>query len=159
MLSEILSKDECAKCKICCCFDSSDIWEAPVITDEMAENIVHKQADQNFVIQNNVRILKMEKEPNEDLYYCSLLDRKKGCLMGDEKPFDCKIWPFRVMDFNGHLVITLSPVCPVVKARPLDKIMELSEKIAPLIFEQAKKNPDIVKPYINGYPIIAVKTN
>ena len=24
-----------------------------------------------------------------------------GCILGDEKPFDCKIWPYRVMNFKG----------------------------------------------------------
>lgn len=158
MLSEILSREECANCQICCCFDDDDIWEAPVITAEKAKKIVEKyKPEQDFVDQNGVKILHMEKEPNEELYYCSLLDHKKGCVMGNEKPFDCRIWPFRIMEFNSQTVITLSPVCPIVKNRPLDKIMNTLNKISPLIFEQAEKHPEIVKPYIKGYPILAIK--
>ena len=101
----------------------------------------------------------MEKEPDSDLYYCSLLDRSKGCIMGDEKPFDCKIWPFRVMSLNGVNVITLSPVCPVVKTRPLEDIMKVCWQISDEIFSQAKAHPEIVKPYIEVYPIIVTQNS
>lgn len=157
MLGELLSREECAKCKICCCFDSDDIWEAPVITDEMADKIVKSVVNQNFIVQNDVRILKMDKEYDKDLYYCSLLDHNTGCIMKDQKPFDCKIWPFRVMDFDGRLVITLSPVCPIIKTKPFEKIIDVLDKISPIIFEQAENNPEIVKPYIEGYPILATR--
>lgn len=160
MLKNLLSKEECAKCRICCCFDSSDIWEAPVITQSKAEQILREyKPGQEFVKREGHTLLKMEKEPDSDLYYCSLLDRSKGCIMGDEKPFDCKIWPFRVMSLNGVNVITLSPVCPVVKTRPLEDIMKVCWQISDEIFSQAKAHPEIVKPYIEGYPIIATQNS
>ncbi len=160
MLSGILSKEECAKCRICCCFDSSDIWEAPVITKEkQAEILKNYNPNQRFVQKDGNTILDMKKEDNEDLYYCSMLSHETGCIMKDNKPFDCRIWPFRIMSLNGTWVITLSPVCPVVKTRPLDKLCEAAERLAPIIFAEAEKNPQIVKPYINGYPILAVKEN
>ena len=158
MLKELLSRDECAKCQICCCFDDEDIWEAPVISKENQQKILEKfNSAQKFISNNNQTVMAMDKAKDEELYYCSMLDHKKGCVMKDEKPFDCKIWPFRVMDFEGKLVITLSPVCPVVKTRPLDKITDTLNKISPIIFEQAEKHPEIVKPYIDGYPILKVK--
>ena len=158
MLSKILSKEECAKCKICCCFDSSDIWEAPVITKEKADEIVKSyNPSQKFVEKDNFSILHMDKEPDKDLYYCSMLDHTKGCKMEENKPFDCKIWPFRIMALNNTQVITLSPVCPVVKTRSLDELSAFAAELAPVIFAEAEKNPQIIKPYINGYPILAVK--
>lgn len=160
MLSEILSKDECAKCRICCCFDSTDIWEAPIITKEKQDEIIRDyNPKQKFVQKDGNTILNMKKEKGEDLYYCSMLSHETGCIMKDKKPFDCKIWPLRIMLLNGTLVITLSPVCPVVKTRPLDKLCEVASKLAPALFAEAEKNPQIVKPYINGYPILAVKEN
>lgn len=158
MLNQLLSREECAKCKICCCFDSSDIWEAPVITKEKADEILNKyNPDQKFLSKENYSILEMPKEPNKDLYFCTMLDHETGCLMKDNKPFDCRIWPLRVMKLNENIVITLSPVCPIVKQRPLEKIMKTAENLAPEIFSEAEKNPQIVKPYIKGYPILAVK--
>ena len=78
-------------------------------------------------------------------------------MLGDEKPFDCRIWPFRVMRLDKRLVITLSPVCPVVQTRPLSLIKEVCDELAPVIYAQAQKNPDIVKNYIENFPILNVK--
>lgn len=157
MLSKILSKEECAKCRICCCFDSSDIWEAPVITKSKADEILSGyNSEQKFINKDDYYILDMAKEADEDLYYCSMLDKNSGCVMKDNKPFDCRIWPLRIMDLNGIEVITLSPVCPVVKTKSIEELSDFVQEIAPIIFEQAKKTPQIIKPYINGYPILAV---
>ena len=63
MLNKILSKEECANCRICCCFDSSDIWEAPVITRSKADEILEKyNSDQKFHNKDdNYYILDMKK--------------------------------------------------------------------------------------------------
>lgn len=154
MLSKLLSKSECAKCRICCSFDSTDLWETPVISDELKTRILDDYPEMKFIPKNESYLFRMDKEPDEDLYYCSVLDHKIGCVLGDEKPFDCRIWPFRIMDFNGKLVITLSPVCPVMIKKPLDKLCELAKELAPVILDEAKQNPDIVKKYLPNYPIL-----
>ncbi len=157
MLKKLLSREECANCKICCSFDDYDIWETPIIDEELKVNVLKLNPEQKFVAKGNSSILRMEKDTEEDLYFCSVLDRQKGCLLGDEKPFDCRIWPFRVMRLDQRLVITLSPVCPVVQTRPLSLIKEVCDELAPIIYAQAQKNPDIVKNYIENFPIINVK--
>ena len=157
MLKKLLSREECANCKICCSFDDYDIWETPIIDEELKVKVLKLNPEQKFVAKGNSSILRMEKDAEEDLYFCSVLDRQKGCLLGDEKPFDCRIWPFRVMRLDKRLVITLSPVCPVVQTRPLSLIKEVCDELAPIIYAQAQKNPDIVKNYIENFPIINVK--
>lgn len=155
MLSKLLSREECAQCKLCCCFDSYDLWETPVITGKTKQRISEEfKPDQDFLELEGYSLLKMQKEPDRDLYYCSLLDHSKGCVMGTEKPFDCRIWPFRVMDMGGTKVIVLSPVCPVVQTRPLNEIQAVAKELAPAIFKYAEENPFAVKKYINGYPIM-----
>lgn len=157
MISKILSKEECAKCRICCTFDSYDLWETPYISKTMASKILQEyDPQQKFVKKDSHFLLKMEKEPEADLYFCSLLDRDKGCVLGVDKPFDCKIWPFRVMALNDTKVITLSPVCPVVIKKPMDEIMDLAKELSKEIFEYADNNPDAVKPYLKDYPILVV---
>lgn len=157
MLTEILSREECAKCRICCCFDSYDIWEAPVVSKELSGMICDINPGQEFVHKGESFVMKMQKEENEDLYYCSVLDHSKGCLLGAEKPFDCSIWPLRVMRFEGKRVIALSPVCPVVKTRPVEKVSAVAKKLSDKIFSEADKNPDLVKNYEVGYIILVVE--
>lgn len=154
MLSKILSRAECADCRICCSFDSYDLWETPVVTDDIMERALKIRPDQRFSEISGARLFRMECEPDRDLYYCPMLDHEKGCLLGDEKPFDCKIWPLRIMNFEGRRVIVLSPVCPTVFSRPVKDIAALAKELAPTIFAQADKTPEMVKPYIAGYVIL-----
>ncbi len=159
MIRSLLSPQECADCKLCCSFDSSDIWEAPVIDGEKARLITSRyKEDQQFIDRGTHCVLKMEKQEDSDLYYCTMLDHAKGCIMGSEKPFDCKIWPFRIMELNGMRVITLSPVCPIVNTRPIEQIKKTCGEIADTVFAEAEKHPEYVKPYIDGYPIIAAES-
>ena len=156
MLNEILSKKECAKCRICCCFDDGDLWEAPVMTDELAKELKDMEFE---YLENGKRILKMAKTlaGGEEIYYCDLLDKNKGCVLGDKKPFECSIWPLRVMELDGKRVIALSPVCPVLQTRPVKDIANVAKQLSKRIFEEADKNPDIVKKYEAGYVIFVIE--
>lgn len=158
MLRELLNPSECAKCKICCTFDDDDLWETPIIMNETADDVL-RQCNAELKDLGDYKLFSLTKS-GDDIYYCSALDRKKGCKLSPEaKPFDCKIWPFRAMKLSGldRLVITLSPVCPIVKTRPLKDIMRVAQKIAPQIFAEAEKHPFTVKDYIEGYPILAIE--
>jgi hypothetical protein len=158
MLKGLLSREECANCRICCSFDSYDIWETPVITHDMVNRILSDyKPDQKFIRRDDHFLLRLEREKDRDLYYCSLLDHSKGCVMGENKPFDCQIWPFRVMKLAGYNMITLSPVCPVVNQKPISDIVKTCMGISSVIFENAREHPEYVKPYIEGYPIIAIE--
>jgi hypothetical protein len=159
LLSTLLSRADCAECKICCSFDSYDLWETPVITDQLVD-IISKKSPTNirFTEINGVRLLRLKKEPGEDLYFCSLLDAEKGCVLGDDKPFECKIWPLRIMLLeNSTRVITISPVCPVMFRKPISQLYELAKSLSTEIFNHANISPEIVKPYIAGYPILIVE--
>lgn len=157
MLSEILSKEECKNCRICCSFNSEDIWETPVITPELKNRILDDYPELRFISKDDCFIFRMDKEPDRELYFCSVLDQEKGCVLGEEKPFDCKIWPFRVMQLDGRRVITLSPVCPVLWEKPISRLTDLAKKLAPVIFAQADKTPSVVKKYLPGYPVLVVE--
>ena len=133
MLKKILSKDTCAKCRICCIFNEDDVWEAPYG-------------------------IKLTEKQSDGLFHCSHLG-KNGCMLSDEKPFECKIWPFRVMDYDGKLVIALSSICPSLYHRPINELSDFlkEENLGDIIFKEARKNPGIIKPYENGYPIFLVE--
>ena len=144
MLSKILSKEECAKCRICCCFDSYDIWETPYISPTLASKILQEYAPkQEFIKKENHFLFKMDKE--------------QSCILGDDKPFDCRIWPLRVMALNETKVITLSPVCPTMNEKSIKELTKTANELADQIFEYADENPEAVKPYLDGYPILVVE--
>ncbi|MCI7767672.1 MAG: GNAT family N-acetyltransferase [Oscillospiraceae bacterium] len=163
MLKNILSGESCAKCRLCCIFDKYDVWETPVITRELYTKISAARPELKMVSKggNDGYIFNMEGcwDEEEEIYRCPALDPEKGCTLGENKPFDCSIWPFRVMDLNGARVISIASVCPELYKLPLNVLVgELENGLADIIFAEAAKNPAIVKPYQQGYPILKVRT-
>lgn len=155
MLKNILSGESCAKCQLCCIFDKYDIWETPTVNDELAAKIKESFPKVDFIEkENGARILKCI--PDGELFNCPLLDKKIGCKLGDEKPFDCKIWPYRIMELGGRRVISIASICPEMYKKPLLELVGELEKndLAKKIFAEADKHPEMVKPYQKGYPIL-----
>lgn len=155
MLTEILSRESCAACKVCCLFDREDCWEMPLIKPDLAAAI-EKDYPEVKIKKTGVCGV-FEPDFGEDgLAVCPMLG-EKGCRLGENKPFDCRIWPFRVMKKGNLLLLTLSPVCETVSKLSVSKISRFAEKISPQIFEEAKRNPEMIKDYIENYPVFAVK--
>lgn len=158
MLSKILSKSSCAKCRVCCVFDKYDVWETPVINDALRGKIEKSYPEQKFVSKGEKSSLFIMEPAADGLFYCPMLT-ETGCALGDEKPFDCRIWPFRIMRVGGLRAITLSPVCESVFSLPMKEIFDFAKELAPKVFAYADENPDIVKDYEEGYPIILTERN
>ncbi|MBR4009174.1 hypothetical protein [Fibrobacter sp.] len=96
-------------------------------------------------------------DPEEEVP-CTFLDPQKGCILkGEDKPFDCSIWPLRIMDKGGKLVIALTPTCPVIGATPDKALVDLVQGgLGETIFEYAKTHPYIVKEYREGFPVVFI---
>ena len=153
MLSRILSHETCAKCRLCCTFVESDKWEIPLIFPELKD----KLGGAKLVPRGSEYVFDMAFD-GDKIVMCPMAG-ENGCALGDEKPFDCRVWPFRVNDLAGRRVITVSPVCSAVFALPLETLVQfLNENgFADLLFSTARLHPDMVKPYMDGYPILAVE--
>lgn len=158
MLTEILSRETCAGCKVCCFFDKTDYWEMPLFTPDLSDRIGKEYPEIRLEKRNDKeKCMIIHPEFDKDgLCRCPLLT-ERGCALGTEKPFDCRIWPFRVMRKGNLLLLTLSPVCEAVSGLPAAKISEFAKKIAPVIFEEAEKYPEMVKNYIEDYPVFSVR--
>lgn len=158
MLGKILSADSCGKCRICCGFTREDIWEIPLIFKEN-RFAVEKMLGVRLIPCGEEFVFDMKFDDGE-LSYCPALS-ENGCLLGALKPFDCAVWPFRVNALGDMRVITVSPVCETVSALPLKALSEFTEAdgFAKKLFAEARKHPEIVKPYIENYPILAVETD
>lgn len=158
MLKNILSSESCAACRVCCGFVEDDKWEIPLIFGEFREKteealgVKLKPRDGEYVFDM--------KFDGDKLVYCPAAS-EHGCTLGELKPFDCLIWPFRVNKLGDMLVITVSPVCETVSALPVRALSEFvnADNFSQKLFDAARKHPGIVKPYIDGYPILAVEEN
>lgn len=150
MLEKILSANDCAACKLCCGFFESEIWEVPVIDDEVAGLI---EADYDYSCGE--RVFKASYD-EKGLCLCPALE-KTGCKLDGNKPFDCKIWPFRAMKLGEFTVVTVSPLCKKVSEKPLSMLSKfVIEELAEKIKARVEKYPAQVKDYVDNYPILAV---
>lgn len=156
MLTKLLQRETCADCRLCCIFDRYDVWETPIISTELRERILKMLPDAEFVSKGQESYIFRVRELDEnDLFTCPLLDPAKGCRLGTDKPFDCQIWPFRIMDVNGRRAITMAPICDAMTALPLRTLLDfLKQELAETIFAYAAAHPDVVQPYDDLYPIL-----
>ena len=170
MLSKVLKKETCADCKFCCSFRRQSLWETPLFPVEIFERLRKKDynggKDNNtfFIIEKDKNAsygrMKLDNQyktnnPDEEVP-CSFLDVNKGCTLSDEdKPFDCKIWPLRIMEKDNQWVIALTPTCPTVNKVDIKTMKTLVDnELGQIIYDYAKNNNFIVKKYKEGFPIL-----
>ncbi len=154
MLKKILSGKSCAECRLCCIFDSYDIWETPVFNEEIMNRIKQLRPGTEFVTKDGGYIFKADNIGADQLFSCPALT-ETGCILGDDKPFDCRIWPYRIMEVGGRRAITIASICDELYNRPLSQLVGfLKEGLAEAIFSYADAHPEIVKPYYEGYPVL-----
>ncbi len=168
MLSSLLTKKQCAACKFCCSFRRQSLWETPLFPPEVVEKLSQpneygvvgefrtvddprKSCAGSLVLENNYRTA----DPEEEVP-CTFLDPERGCILKPEdKPFDCSIWPLRIMNKDGELVIALTPTCPSIGAVPSQALTELVKSdLGEKILAYAKAHPEIIKEYRANFPII-----
>ena len=156
MLKNILSSSDCASCRVCCVFDRYDLWETPAVPETMKEALEELDPSVEFIEKDGCYRFRMT-EDKEGLYYCPMLT-ETGCKLGDSKPVECRIWPYRVMRLGDDLVIGIASICPTMYKKPLKRLVEeLDGGLADRIYEEAEKFPGIIKEYCEDYPILKVK--
>lgn len=155
-LKKILSPKSCGKCRVCCGFTKDDIWEIPLVFGEYRGKVEEKLGVK-LLPRGDEFVFDM-KFDDGGISYCPALS-EHGCMLGELKPFDCAVWPFRVNALGDMRVITVSPVCETLFAQPLKTLSDFlnEDGFADALFAEARNHPDMVKPYIDGYPILAVE--
>ncbi|MCH5269139.1 MAG: hypothetical protein J1E83_00155 [Lachnospiraceae bacterium] len=162
MLSKVLSKEACAECKFCCSFRRQSLWETPLFPIETVRKL--QGGDKRFLNcgEGENRFGRMDLEdgyrteaPEEEVP-CSFLDAERGCMLSEEdKPFDCKIWPLRIMRKQEELVIALTPTCPKMNRQSMDAMKELVRNgLGDKIYAYAAEHPYIIKEYREGFPVL-----
>ena len=159
MLTKILSRNSCAKCRLCCVFDRYDLWETPSIENELREYIKSNIGDDiEYTPKGDMWLFKMKESKEDGLYRCPMLN-DTGCILGEKKPFECAIWPYRIMEVEGKRAMSIAPICDSVNALPLATLLSFAKEIAPKIFAYADLHPDIIKPYDGTYPVLLFESD
>ncbi|MBQ9483625.1 MAG: hypothetical protein IJU82_05470 [Ruminiclostridium sp.] len=158
MLKTVLSPAECADCRFCCSFRRQSLWETPLFDGESMKRLSALYPEARFKPRGGVFTIDIDDcyktdDPEEEAL-CPF--NKNGCILsGDDKPFDCSIWPLRVMRHGDKLAVCLTPTCPMISAKPLDVMRTLvSGETGDKIIDYAKTHPWIVKEYKEGFPVL-----
>lgn len=164
MLSKILSKETCAGCKFCCSFRRCSLWETPLFPQETVNRLGGKfdmeQKDGYSYGKMNFDGRYSTNDMQEEAA-CPYLDPQKGCILSyEDKPFDCKIWPLRIMRMKSQsldkLVVALTPTCPAINKVDIETVKELvAKELGDIIYEYARQHPYIIKEYREGFPVLA----
>ena len=156
MLTKLLRPETCAACRQCCQFDGYDIYETPVLTTEDKERVLRLYPETELLINGDTCLFRMQTCGADGSYPCPLLDPETGCRLGDQKPFDCRSFPFCVRELQGRrLIAVAAPLCDAIAALPLGTLLQtLREGLAEELFSYAAAHPEVVRPYREGYPIL-----
>ncbi len=161
MLDKILSKEECAACRFCCSFRRSSLWETPVIEPYLMPRLralcpeakfkpVEYPAPQGTMTVDLSGLYRTDDPEEEALCWFN----RTGCILGDDKPFDCKIWPLYVMRREGRLAITLAPSCRVIAGRRSEVQELVGNGLGREIFDYVALHPEFVHDYHEGFPVL-----
>jgi hypothetical protein len=160
MLGKVLKKETCAECRFCCSFRRCSLWETPLFpmeTVEKLERVKFVQQTLNGAAcgQMDLNYKYKTDDPQEEAP-CEFLDPMKGCILSaEDKPFDCKIWPLRIMRKDGKLVIALTPTCPAINEVGEQRMRELvQDGLGATIRDYATAHPFIIKDYKDGFPVL-----
>lgn len=158
MLSPILSKSDCAACRFCCSFRRVSMWETPVFTNENIEAIKANHPEllselNTFTKDGSIYATydlsdKYTTDNPDEEALCPFLDTNSGCILNAyEKPWDCKIWPLRVVKLeNSDPYISLTPTCPSINKLNINDVKAFVESdLSEDLLEYAKKHPCLYK--------------
>ena len=158
MLTHLFSPDACAHCRLCCNFHRRTAWETPALEPEAVDRLrkmnvpLTKHANGADTIA-----LPFHTDDPEEVALCPLLDTSRGCtLPREERPFECRIWPLRLMhDTDGTLLIGCYDACPALTPDVQESLHAFATgDLLPQLLQFAKDNPKAIRPLDPAYHIV-----
>ena len=158
MLTHLFTPTQCAQCKLCCNFRRTSAWETPALDTDLADRLqaqgipLQCREDGSYSFHLTYRSDNPDETAN-----CPMLDPAVGCMLPrNERPFECRIWPLRLMkDASDALVLGLYLDCPALTPSVRQKLTEeATGPMLPMLLEQARLHPQIVRPLDPAYTVI-----
>lgn len=152
--------EECAKCRFCCSYRRCSLWETALIDDNLLEKLKTAYPEAKFKSVNGYTTINLDDlyktdDPEEEAL--CFFNNGKGCILGDDMPFECRVWPFRVMRHGKKLVIALGMGCPFFAKKNLSEINDLlNNGLDEAMLDYAKKFPAFIKDYKDNYKILKI---
>ncbi|MDR2731737.1 MAG: hypothetical protein LBB36_00795 [Fibromonadaceae bacterium] len=128
--SSILTRETCAKCKVCCEFSKESLIYVP----------------------KGLEV----KEQENGLFVCEHRCENAGCMLGKNKPMECAAWPFSLSRRGNELLLVLEHSCPELnKKEMLGKAKKFAaEAVAPVLLEYSKLHLNTLREHDDRNEII-----
>lgn len=103
-IASFIPSEDCLECRdFCCRFRADEQSYAPLLAEPELKKIKKKYRRpfgfKTWGKEKNVFQLKLVKSRRRNLYFCPFFDEKrKICRIHSFKPFDCKFWPYVLME-------------------------------------------------------------
>ncbi len=160
MLSSIISPQSCAQCRLCCHFERGSAWEMPYLEPSLVEDYEldgveitppREEGGRSFVM-DFCRCAQGGSEP------CPMLDPSSGCVREQQqRPFECLIWPLRVMEYEGRAAVTYFRDCPALasqEARAALRDLVIEQGLGGRIREFYDEHPRCCRQYRASYEYV-----
>lgn len=157
MLTEIITPADCSMCKLCCNFLRSSSWETPSLEKELIYLLQEEAIPLTRREDGSTTFfLDYRTNSNEECALCPMLSTESGCTLPRElRPFECRIWPLRMMRNSGKMCIGLYKNCPALDTQRRASLINLARhSLLPAILDYAKKHPLAVREMNPAYDII-----
>lgn len=159
MLTSIFTPDQCASCKLCCNFHHCSAWETPFLEPALAEQLQRTFHVELFRRPDNSLTFRLPftSQSEDAIANCPMLDTASGCrLPRDQRPFECRIWPLRVMRrTSGEAVLGCYMDCPALDRATAERLVNYAQHtLRPLIIDYARHYPQTIRPCDPHYRII-----
>ncbi len=160
LLDGIVTTADCMKCRACCTFHEDDKVDAPLFTDDQRGEVEASDYGQGVTFTEKNDMWQVDLvDKGDGSYVCPLLDQSTHrCNARAVDNFDCRTWPFYVMeDASGHTNLTLSPDCPAAAPRMSDPAVRehVARRVLPLMVERVTDHPGLIAAHRPEVIIIA----
>lgn len=154
MLSKVFTSEACAKCRLCCNFCRASVWETPALDEAEAKELSARGAP--VVRRGEAWTIRLDfKDDAADAVAdCPLLDRARGCTLdAGHRPFECRIWPLRLMrDEEGRVFVACYRNCPALDGGNWQRLVDLVKgELAGVLSERARNHPENIRPFHPAY--------
>lgn len=153
----LVTAADCAQCKECCFFESYTLADTPSVSDDTAVRASMLIPEVRFTEPYGKRLFLMLPTDDPEIFVCPMLDHSKGCLLGADKPFECRLFPFALMQRDGVRMITLSPSCPCISEQSREHMKRTAADLLSDVLAEADRRPELVRPYEAGYTVMCTE--
>lgn len=141
-LKQIVPSSLCFTCDVCCRFPEETSFLAPFFTEEEIAALPENR--KGFFPSSQGAKIRLVPHPAGEGCLCPNFDPKtQHCLIYDDRPLDCRIYPFALLrDPEGTVALGIDTKCPFIQEHAGDPEM--------------KRDAEEVKAFLESDEIVAV---